>query len=56
MILSVPLKDSEPLQAEVTGHPWKWRDFLCFVRPDAADEQVSYVPLANIEGDFTMTL
>jgi hypothetical protein len=48
--VSIALTGGGHLAFDARRGPWTYRDFVCFVKADAvADEQVTYVPLDNIE-------
>lgn len=29
--------------------PWTWREFVCFLKEGAADDEVTYIPVVNID-------
>lgn len=48
--VSIALTGGGHLAFSARRGPWTYRDFVCFVKADAVDdEQVTYVPLDNIE-------
>ena len=48
--VSVSLNDGGYLTFDARKGPWTWREFICFVKADAAtDDDVTYIPVGNVE-------
>lgn len=29
--------------------PWTWREFVCFIKDGASDDEVTYIPMGTID-------